>query len=68
MQRFLTGWAAAVLVLGLITPVDAAAPASDAKKKTVYDESADATKDVAAAVARAAGEHKRVLLQIGGNW
>ncbi len=34
----------------------------------VYDEKADATKDVAAAVARAKRENKRVLIQWGANW
>jgi uncharacterized protein YyaL (SSP411 family) len=41
----------------------AAAPAAP-----VYDESANATDDVAAAVRRAGYEHQRVLLDIGGNW
>ena len=45
-----------------------AAAAQPAKAAPVYDESADATKDVAAAVKRAARENKRVLLDIGGNW
>ncbi len=34
----------------------------------VYNESADAKKDIAAAVARAGREDKRVLLDFGGNW
>lgn len=47
-----------------------AAPAAPAAKETaqVYDESADAKADVAAAVQRAAADNKRVLLDIGGNW
>jgi thiol:disulfide interchange protein len=46
----------------------AAAAKPAAAKPPVYDESADATKDVAAAITRATRENKRVLLQIGGNW
>jgi len=34
----------------------------------VYDESANATQDVAVAVRRAGFENQRVLLDIGGNW
>jgi uncharacterized protein YyaL (SSP411 family) len=34
----------------------------------VYDESANAANDIAAAVRRAGYEHQRVLLDIGGNW
>jgi thiol-disulfide isomerase/thioredoxin len=34
----------------------------------VYDEKADATKDVAAAVERSKRENKRVLIQWGANW
>ena len=36
--------------------------------KKVYDESADAEKDVAAALERAKRDHKRVLIQWGANW
>jgi thioredoxin 1 len=35
---------------------------------TPYDESANAGTDVAAAIARAAADHKFVLLDFGGNW
>ena len=46
-----------------------AAPAKAAQDpKPVYDEKADARKDVAAAVARAQKENKRVLIQWGANW
>lgn len=34
----------------------------------VYDESADARKDIAAALARAKKENRRVLIQWGANW
>ena len=33
-----------------------------------YDENADANADVNAAFARARAEHKRVLIDLGGNW
>ena len=39
-----------------------------APKPAVYDEKADANVDVAAAIARAKKENKRVLVQWGGNW
>jgi thiol:disulfide interchange protein len=39
-----------------------------APTKPVYDESADAAKDVAAAVKLAGYENQRVLLVMGGNW
>jgi thiol-disulfide isomerase/thioredoxin len=36
--------------------------------RTPYDETANADKDVAAAFARARKSHKRVLIDLGGNW
>ena len=44
----------------------AAAPA--ATKAPVYDEQADAKADIAAALAKARLENRRVLIQWGGNW
>jgi len=46
------------------------APKKEPKKQepSVYDEKADAKKDVAAALARAKRENKRVLIQWGANW
>ena len=51
------------------SPGIAAAPA-EAKPATppVYDEAADAKADVAAAVAKAKKEKKRVLVTLGANW
>ena len=46
----------------------AKAPAAKQDPKPVYDEAADASKDVAAAVARAQQDNKRVLIQWGANW
>jgi thiol-disulfide isomerase/thioredoxin len=37
-------------------------------ERTPYDETADADKAVAAAFARAHKSHKRVLIDLGGNW
>jgi thioredoxin 1 len=34
----------------------------------IYDETADAHAEVRAAIAKAAQEHKRVILDFGGNW
>jgi thiol:disulfide interchange protein len=36
--------------------------------KDLYSETADPTADIAAALVRARREHKRVLLDFGGNW
>ena len=41
---------------------------SFAQEKKLYDPTADAEKDIAAAVKKAKAEHKYVLLQGGGNW
>ncbi|MFO0837742.1 MAG: thioredoxin family protein [Phycisphaerae bacterium] len=48
-------------------PDGAAVSKSDAKKP-VYDEHADAKTQIAAALARAGKENRRVLIQWGGNW
>ncbi|MGC4103250.1 hypothetical protein [Ferruginibacter sp.] len=39
-----------------------------AQEKKLYDPTADAEKDIAAAVKKAKAENKYVLLQGGGNW
>ncbi len=41
---------------------------SFAQEKKLYDPTADAVKDIAAAVTKAKTEHKYVLIQAGGNW
>src|SRR5262245_7554024 len=38
------------------------------QRPPIYDEQADAAADVAAALARAQKENKRVLIQWGANW
>ncbi|GJQ30568.1 MAG: hypothetical protein HBSAPP03_24520 [Phycisphaerae bacterium] len=49
------------------TPTTAAAP-TKAKAPAVYDEAADAKAQIDAALARAAKENRRVLIQWGANW
>ncbi len=39
-----------------------------ANRPSIYDESADGSKQIAEALATAAKEHKRVLLMFGANW
>jgi len=60
-----------VLLLTLLT----AAPSPQATaqiiahaNKDLYSETANATADIAAAMTRAQREHKRILLDFGGNW
>ena len=48
------------------TTTTAAVKPTDTAK--LYHPNADAKADIAAAVKKAAAEHKNVLLQIGGNW
>jgi len=61
---------AAVALLTTLTPVGVEAFGQEGKqeKPKVYDESADAEKDLAAALERAAKNHKRVLVVYGANW
>jgi thiol-disulfide isomerase/thioredoxin len=82
--RHLAACAAAVVSVGALaqetvplTPLvqpgaDQGKPGETAKPKKnakpVYDESADAKKQVAAAVAAAKKDNRRVLIQWGGNW
>jgi thiol-disulfide isomerase/thioredoxin len=57
------GFAALLVPFGL-TAQDTPAPAPAKSKPQVYDAKAD----IAAAVARAKRDHKRVIVQIGANW
>lgn len=64
---------AASLLLALALPAHAqeAAPpaaAQPAETPVVYDEKADANEQIAAALAKAKKENRRVLIQWGGNW
>jgi thiol:disulfide interchange protein len=52
-----------------LTPLpQAAAQIIDKVNKNLYSETANPTADIAAALARARREHKRVILDFGGNW
>lgn len=44
------------------------APASKPKREPIYDEAADAKSQIAAALARAGRDNRRVLLMFGANW
>ena len=52
----------------IASPPQAAAQIIDKVNKNLYSETANPTADIAAALARARREHKRVLLDFGGNW
>jgi thiol:disulfide interchange protein len=59
------------LAFALLAPVLAPAPQAVAQilpNKNLYSDTADPTADISAALVRARAEHKRVLLDFGGNW
>src|SRR5580704_5855982 len=61
------------LLAALALTLLASAPSTKAAaqilpNKNLYSETADPTADIAAALVRARHEHKRVLLDFGGNW
>jgi len=59
----------AAAVLAALLPAGAAAgPEYPAKGPDIYDTHADAGVQIAAALARARVEHRRVLLDFGANW
>ena len=57
-----------LMALTLTSQPQAAAQIIDKVNKNLYSETANPTADIAAALARARREHKRVLLDFGGNW
>ena len=57
-----SNWVLAILVFSAING------SSQSDEKKLYDPFADASADIAAAVKKAAAEHKHVLLEAGGNW
>jgi thiol:disulfide interchange protein len=54
-----------VLIAGSVTCVSLPAYAG---AKVIYDEAANAQSDIQQALAKAAREHKRVIVDFGGNW
>jgi thiol:disulfide interchange protein len=60
-----------VLAWAFLASVLAPAPHATAQilpNKNLYSETADPTADISAALVRARAEHKRVVLDFGGNW
>jgi thiol:disulfide interchange protein len=60
--------ATTLLALALAPQPQAAAQIIAQPNKNLYSETSDAHADIAAALVRARREHKRVLLDFGGNW
>ena len=60
--------ALALISFALASSVPAPAQIIDKVNKNLYSETANPTADIAAALAQARREHKRVLLDFGGNW
>ena len=61
--------ALALGLAGTFTPASAQAPSSPpVGRKHLYSETADPRAEIAAALAQARREHKRVLLDFGGDW
>jgi thiol-disulfide isomerase/thioredoxin len=63
-----SGWSVLASPALAQPPAADPAPAKQAAKPKVYDETADAKQQIAAALATAKREHRRVLIQWGGNW
>jgi thiol:disulfide interchange protein len=71
ISKFRTLFSALAFTLSalILTPPPQAAAQIIAKaNKNLYSETSDATADIASALVRARREHKRVLLDFGGNW
>jgi thiol:disulfide interchange protein len=60
--------AALLLILAAAPATQATAQIIDKVNKNLYSETANPTADINAALAQARREHKRVLLDFGGNW
>jgi thiol:disulfide interchange protein len=63
-----TFFALPLFVLTIAPSPQAAAQVLAHPNKNLYSETSDANADIAAALVRARREHKRVLLDFGGNW
>jgi thioredoxin-related protein len=57
-----------ILTILIMSSVALSQSTDTLKKKNLYDPTADAKMDIAAAVKKAESEGKHVMLQIGGNW
>lgn len=60
MNRARTSIASAIFVIAAFT--------ASAQTRTIYSDTADANHDIAQALVTAQHEHKRVILDFGGNW
>jgi thiol:disulfide interchange protein len=67
-SKLLPAMILALLALPLVPQPKAAAQIIAKANKNLYSETSDPTADIAAAVAQARREHKRVILDFGGNW
>ena len=64
----LTTLSAAAVLPGRVVADEPASGAEGAKPKDIYDTKADANVEIAAALAEARRDNRRVLLMFGGNW
>jgi thioredoxin 1 len=56
------------LAIAVGVPIGAGFGESVKKEKDIYNESADAHAEIKEALARAAAEHKRIIVVFGANW
>lgn len=69
MKNHMSRITSLALLASLVTVMIPAASAQVSEQQPpVYDESADAAADIAAALAAAETKHTRVLIQWGANW
>ena len=67
-SRSLRTMLAGLVLVGLLPASLLAVEGPPGKRPDIYDNKADGTAEIAAAVAQARRDHKRVLLQFGANW
>ncbi|HIO66681.1 MAG TPA: thioredoxin family protein [Planctomycetes bacterium] len=67
-RSILTSWTLPLVALLLVAPSVAIEAQEEKEAKPVYDEAADASLDIANALARAKKDNKRVIVVYGGNW
>ena len=67
-NKFLPALALTLTGLALAPSPQSSAQIVAKANKNLYSETSDASADIAAAVAQARREHKRVILDFGGNW